>query len=230
MRPALIIFDCDGVLIDSELLSAGALIDALAAHGVDVDLAFVARHFIGRAYATIPAEVRARFGIVLPESFEAEYRARLVAGFEAGLTVMDGAVETLAALDVPFCLATSSSPLRLAASLRIAGLEKTFAGRAFTASEVARGKPAPDLFLHAAARMGADPRGCVVIEDSGAGLQAAQAAGMQAWHFTGGSHCAVMELPLPEDVRPHRRFASFAELRATLPDLFLVSADIVRSA
>jgi HAD superfamily hydrolase (TIGR01509 family) len=230
MRPALIIFDCDGVLIDSELLSAGTLIDALAAHGVEVDLAFVARHFIGRAYAVVPVEVRARFGIALPESFEAEYRARLVAAFEARLTVMEGAVEALAALDVPFCLATSSSPPRLAASLRITGLDRVFAGRAFTASEVARGKPAPDLFLHAAARMGADPRACVVVEDSGVGLQAGQAAGMEVWHFTGGRHFAVMELPLPAGVQPHRRFTSFAELRAAQPDLFRLSAEIVRSA
>lgn len=230
MRPALIIFDCDGVLIDSELLSASALVAVLAAHGVEVDLAFVARHFIGRAFAVVPVEVHARFGVALPESFEAEYRARLLADFEAGLKVMDGAVEVLAALDVPFCLATSSSPPRLAASLRITGLAETFAGRAFTASEVARGKPAPDLFLHAAARMGADPRGCVVIEDSGVGLQAGQAAGMEVWHFTGGGHFVVMEPPMPADVQPHRRFTSFAELRAARPDLFRLSADAVRSA
>ena len=230
MRPALIIFDCDGVLIDSEVLSAGALIDTLASHGVAVDLAFVARHFIGRAYPVIVSEVRARFGVDLPESFEAEYRARLLAAFEAGLTVMEGATQALAMLDVPFCLATSSSPARLAASLRISGLEKVFTGRAFTASEVARGKPAPDLFLHAAARMGADPRACVVVEDSGAGLAAGQAAGMQVWHFTGGSHFAVMDLPLPEGLRPHRRFASFADMRAALPELFPIPADIVRSA
>ncbi|MGA0561415.1 HAD family hydrolase [Ancylobacter sp. VNQ12] len=230
MRPALIIFDCDGVLIDSEVLSAGALIGTLASHGVEVDLAFVARHFIGRSYSVIVSEVRARFGIALPESFEADYRARLIAAFEAGLAVMDGALETLAALDVPFCLATSSSPQRLAASLRITGLDGVFAGRAFTASEVARGKPAPDLFLHAAARMGADPKACVVIEDSGAGLLAGQAAGMEVWHFTGGSHFQVMELPLPEGLRPHRHFASFAELRAGRPDLFPVSADVANSA
>lgn len=230
MRPALIIFDCDGVLIDSEVLSAGALIDALADHGVAVDLAFVARHFIGRSYSVIVSEVHARFGIALPPSFEDDYRARLLAAFEAELTAMEGAVEALAALDVPFCLATSSSPLRLAASLRITGLDGVFAGRSFTASEVARGKPAPDLFLHAAARMGADPAACVVIEDSGVGLAAGQAAGMEVWHFTGGRHFAVMELPLPEGLQPHRRFTSFAEMRAGRPELFRPFADIVRTA
>ncbi|GAB4064302.1 HAD family hydrolase [Ancylobacter sonchi] len=229
MRPGLIIFDCDGVLIDSEVLSARALIDELACHGVAVDMEFVARHFIGRAYQVILTEVREQFGVVLPASFEAEYRARLIAAFEGTLSPMPGAVETLEALDIPYCLATSSTPMRLAASLRIARLERFFAGRAFTASEVSRGKPAPDLFLHAATRMGAEPAACVVVEDSVAGLQAGVAAGMQVWHFTGGSHLALRAAVLPDDLRPERSFASFTELREALPDLFRspvpVSAD-----
>ena len=226
MRPDLIIFDCDGVLIDSEVLSARALIDELARHGVAVDMGFVARHFIGRSYPVIVSEVRERFGIALPPHFERDYRARVIAAFEAGLSAMAGAVETLVSLRVPFCVATSSSPPRLAASLRIAGLERLFAGRAFTASEVARGKPAPDLFLHAAARMGADPAACVVVEDSVAGLLAGIAAGMQVWRFTGGSHFVHMNVELPAELRPHRSFASFLELRAVLPGLFHASADV----
>lgn len=220
MRPALLIFDCDGVLIDSEVLAARALIDALACHGIAVDLGFVARHFIGRAHTVIRAEVKTRFGMELAASFEDDYRERLLASFEAGLVPMPGAVEALAALNVPFCLATSSSPPRLAASLRLVGLDGVFAGRAFTASEVARGKPAPDLFLHAAARMGADPAACVVVEDSAAGVAAGLAAGMEVWHFVGGGHFAVMDMPLPDGVIPHRRFDSFASLRVARADLF----------
>ncbi|WP_371345378.1 HAD-IA family hydrolase [Ancylobacter sp. IITR112] len=220
MRPALLIFDCDGVLIDSELLAARALIDALAGHGVAVDLGFVARHFIGRAQGAIRTEVTARFGVELPGDFEEAYRHRLLASFEAGLKPVAGAVEALAALDVPFCLATSSSPPRLAASLRLVGLERVFAGRAFTAAEVARGKPAPDLFLHAAARMGAAPASCVVVEDSAPGVMAGLAAGMEVWHFTGGGHFAAMDLPLPAGTLPHRHFDSFASLRAARADLF----------
>ena len=222
MRPALLIFDCDGVLIDSEMLAARALIDALARHGIAVDLGFVARHFIGRAHTVIRTEVKARFGTDLAATFEEDYRARLLASFEAGLVPMAGAVEALAALDVPFCLATSSSPPRLAASLRIVGLDRVFAGRAFTASQVARGKPAPDLFLHAAAQMGADPAACVVVEDSAAGVAAGLAAGMEVWHFVGGAHFAAMDMPLPAGMTPHRRFDGFASLRAARPDLFLV--------
>ncbi|MBS7544176.1 HAD family hydrolase [Ancylobacter oerskovii] len=229
MRPGLIIFDCDGVLIDSEVLSARALIDELACHGIAVDVDFVARHFIGRAYPVILAEVRERFGVVLPASFETDYRARLIAGFERGLSPMPGAVEMLERLDVPCCVATSSSPPRLAASLRISGLEQFFVGRAFTASEVARGKPAPDLFLHAAARMGADPAACVVVEDSVAGLQAGAAAGMETWHFTGGSHFGHMNIVLPDALRPQARFAGFAELQAARPELFRSPPPLVQS-
>ncbi|MCS0502792.1 HAD family hydrolase [Ancylobacter mangrovi] len=220
MRPTLIIFDCDGVLIDSEVLSARALIDELACHGIAVDMDFVARHFIGRAYPVVQAEVRVQFGLELPARFEHDYRTRLLARFETELAAMAGAVELVEALRVSYCVATSSSPARLAASLRIAGLERLFAGRAFTASEVAHGKPAPDLFLHAAARMGFDPADCAVVEDSVAGLRAGLAAGMQVWHFTGGSHLAGAAWALPEDVRPHSSYASFAELKGAMPDLF----------
>lgn len=220
MRPELIIFDCDGVLIDSEVLAASALIDALEAHGVGVDMDFVARHFIGRAYPVILTEVKARFGVELPAHFEELYRARLLAAFEAGLAAMAGAGEALDALRVPYCLATSSTPARLSASLRLTGLAGRFAGRAFTSAEVARGKPAPDLFLHAAARMGAAPADCVVVEDSAAGLAAGLAAGMEVWHFVGGGHFTVMDMPLPAGVTPHCRFASFADIRAARPDLF----------
>ncbi|WP_018389982.1 HAD family hydrolase [Ancylobacter sp. FA202] len=226
MRPGLIIFDCDGVLIDSEMLAARALIDELACNGVAVDMDFVARHFIGRAHTVIRTEVKARFGRDLPASFEDDYRSRLLVGFEAGLAPMAGAMEALAALTVPFCLATSSSPPRLAASLRMVGLAELFAGRAFTASQVARGKPAPDLFLYAAAQMGVDPAACVVVEDSAAGVTAGLAAGMEVWHFVGGAHFAGMDMPLPADVSPHRRFASFQEIRAAMPTLFHVPPDI----
>lgn len=220
MQPALIIFDCDGVLIDSEVISARTLIIDLARHGVVVDRPFVARHFLGRSFPTVRAEIYDRLGVQLPDGFEDEYRARLFAAFEMELAAMTGASDMLEALKVPFCLATSSSPMRLARSLEIAGFDRIFAGRSFTASEVAHGKPAPDLFLHAAKRMGVDPQDCAVLEDSSTGLAAGLAAGMQVWRFTGGSHLAGADLGLPDELRPHRSFASFAELRTELPTLF----------
>ena len=218
-RTDLVIFDCDGVLIDSEVISARMLIAELAGYGVDIDMAFVSRNFLGRSYPVVLKEVRARWGLDLPERFETDYRARLLAAFETGLQVMPGAVEAVAALDRPYCLATSSSPERLRRSLEITGLAPLFAGRCFTASEVANGKPAPDLFLHAAARMGAEPAACVVIEDSLNGVRAGLAAGMEVWRFTGGTHLRGLDLSAPEDARPHAACDRFDTLFAQRPDL-----------
>lgn len=218
--PSLIIFDCDGVLIDSEVISARQLIAELKGYGVEMDMAFVSRHFLGRSYPVVLKEVRDRWGVALPDRFEADYRARLLAAFETDLKVMPGIVATIRALRRPYCLATSSSPERMRRSLDITGLAPLFEGRAFTASEVARGKPAPDLFLHAAARMGAAPADCAVIEDSLNGVRAGLAAGMRVWRFTGGSHLKGLDLTPPEDAIPEADYASFAALRAAQPGLF----------
>lgn len=230
MQPALIIFDCDGVLIDSEVISARTLIIDLARHGVVVDRPFVAKHFLGRSFPMVRAAIGERFRVHLPDHFEADYRARLFAAFEAELMAMAGAADMLARLAVPFCLATSSSPLRLARSLEIVGLDPVFKGRSFTASEVAHGKPAPDLFLHAAMQMGVDPGDCTVLEDSPTGLAAAFAAGMQVWRFTGGSHMAGVDVELPAELRPHRSFASFQQLQTELPTLFQAPMGVTVSA
>ena len=218
--PELIIFDCDGVLIDSEVISARQLIAELKGYGVDMDMAFVSRHFLGRSYPVVLREVRERWGVALPDHFETDYRNRLLAAFARDLAAMPDVHEAVSALRLPYCLATSSSPERMRKSLAITGLSPLFEGRAFTASEVARGKPAPDLFLHAAARMGADPAACVVIEDSLNGVRAGLAAGMQVWRFTGGSHLAGLDLTPPDDAVPHATFTSFADLMAARPDLF----------
>ena len=219
-EPQLIIFDCDGVLIDSEVISARQLIAELKGYGVDMDMAFVSRHFLGRSYPVVLREVRERWGVALPDRFEADYRERLLAAFARELVPMPGVVEALAALSLPFCLATSSSPERMRRSLQITGLAALFEGRAFTASEVPRGKPAPDLFLHAAARMGVPPAACIVIEDSLNGIRAGLAAGMEVWHFTGGSHLRGLDLALGDEPPAHASFASFDQMRAARPDLF----------
>lgn len=215
-RYKLIIFDCDGVLIDSEIISANMLIEELRPYGVEIDRGFVMRHFLGRSYPTVLAEVRKTFGIALPDRFELDYRARLLKAFDAGLRVMPGAAETLADLTGRYCVATSSSAERARHSLQITGLSGLTEGRLFTASMVSAGKPAPDLFLRAAADMGADPSDCLVIEDSLNGIRAAHAAGMDVWRFVGGSHFTGLDLTEPADARPERRVASFAGLRAEL--------------
>jgi HAD superfamily hydrolase (TIGR01509 family) len=217
--PELIIFDCDGVLIDSENISARMLVAALAERGVSIDLAYVSRHFLGRSYPTVMATIRRDFGLDLPPAFEEEYRERLLDGFRRELRVMPHVTEVLAALAPAYCVATSSSPRRAEISLTLTGLWPRVRGRLFTASQVARGKPAPDLFLHAAACMGADPARCLVIEDSLTGIAAGLAAGMAVWRFTGGSHMAGGYAPEPPEAMPHMRFASFADFFHLAPEL-----------
>jgi HAD superfamily hydrolase (TIGR01509 family) len=216
----LVIFDCDGVLVDSEIISARMLVEELARLGVQIDLDYVARHFLGRSYPTVMAQIRREFGLDLPAAFEDQYRERLLEGFRRELKVMPGVGAVLDALAVPFCVATSSSPRRAEMSLDLAGLRERIGTRLFTASQVARGKPAPDLFLFAAAQMGADPAKTLVIEDSFTGLRAAHAAGMAVWHFVGGSHF-LNRRPLAgeTDPAPQRQFDDFADFFQTVPAL-----------
>ena len=211
MNCELIIFDCDGVLVDSEVISTRTLVSALETEGVFIDTAYVTRHFLGRSYRVAVERVKADFGIPLPDGFEAYYRSQLFDAFRRELQVMPHVRDVITRLAVPYCLATSSSPERLSHSLAITGLAPLFEGRAITASEVKRGKPAPDIFLHAAGRFGVEPSKCLVIEDSSVGIEGGLAANMQVWRFTGGSHLRDSLPDEPEDARPHRRFDSFAD-------------------
>ncbi|MBS8228938.1 HAD family hydrolase [Vannielia litorea] len=183
----LVIFDCDGVLADSEVISARVLVEALEHHGLSVTMEHVFRNFVGQSFPKVADKIRRDFNLDLPGSFEQEYRARLVEEFAAGLTETVGVREMLRALGRRACVATSSSPQRVARTLALLELEPFFE-RVFTASEVARGKPAPDLFLLAAKSLKVHPDFCLVIEDSKAGLRAAEAAGMEVWRYTGGAH------------------------------------------
>ena len=219
MAANLVIFDCDGVLIDSEIISAKMLVDELARLGVAIDLDYVARHFLGRSYPTVMQQIREEFGLNLPEAFEEQYRNRLLAAFERDLTIMPGIAEVIGALAVPYCIATSSSPRRARRSLEIVafpGLEET---PLFTASMVEHGKPAPDLFLLAAEKMGVNPKDCLVIEDSLNGIRAAHAAGMEVLRFTGGTHLQGRDLTPPDDARPAKTFDSFARFFQIVPQL-----------
>ncbi|MDF3607043.1 HAD family hydrolase [Paracoccus sp. DMF-8] len=217
--PKLLVLDCDGVLIDSEIISARMLVAELANFGVSIDLGYVAQRFLGRSYPTVLAEIRRDFGIDLPPAFEDQYRERLLDAFRRELQVMPGVPQVLDALAIPFCVATSSSPRRAEFSLQQVGLWDRLRNLTFTASEVARGKPALDLFLHAASRMGVPPRDCLVIEDSLTGIRAARAAGMAVWRFTGGSHMRGDTPPEPDDARPDLHFADFADFFRLAPEL-----------
>jgi len=184
----LIIFDCDGVLVDSEVISAQTLIALLQPFGIDFDLPYMCEHFLGRSFPTVAATIRREHAVDLPADFELSYRKTLLKTFQTDLKPMDGIHDVLTRLQTRYCVASSSSPERVHRSLSIVGLKPYFEGAVFTASEVAHGKPAPDLFLHAAADRGVDPSRCLVIEDSVSGIEAAHAAGMTVWRYTGGAH------------------------------------------
>ncbi len=215
----LVILDCDGVLIDSEVISARMLIDQLARLGVKIDMAYVARHFLGRSYPTVMQTIRKDFQLDLTPDFEEEYRNRLLAAFEDHLAIMPGVADFLESLALPVAVATSSSPRRVEMSLRRVGLWQRLGPVTFTASLVAQGKPAPDLFLHVAHALQVAAHDCVVIEDSLPGLQAGLAAGMQVWHFVGGSHMKPAFPDVPQHLAPHHRFADFADVFASFPQL-----------
>jgi HAD superfamily hydrolase (TIGR01509 family) len=216
---ALVIFDCDGVLIDSEIISATVLVEALARYGVAIEMSHVLEQFIGHPYAVVAGKIAAVASAPLPESFERDYRARLLQRFDAELRATPGILDVLDDLAVPFCAATSSHPERAQRSLRAAGLSERFGERLYTASMVARPKPAPDLFLHAAKAMNVDPKHCLVIEDSDLGIAAAQAAGMIAWQFTGGSHYQACHRTPTPNLAPDRSFHDMADFFAGAPQL-----------
>ncbi len=189
MRPALVIFDCDGVLIDSEPLACAADAEALAALGHAITAEEIAERYAGLPVEAMHAGLARELGRPLPPDFAARCEERILALFRSELTALPGVAEAVAALESPRCVASSSSPAKLALGLIETGLYELFYPHIFSTSLVARGKPAPDLFLHAAASLGAAPADCLVLEDSRPGVEAARAAGMRVLGFTGGGHC-----------------------------------------
>lgn len=212
MRYELIIFDNDGVLVDSEPISNTILAAYLTELGHPTSYEESLRDYMGGAMHRVHDLVLERSGQRLPDDFDEVFHERVFAAFKRELEPMAGAVEVLEKLTaegVPFCLASSGSHERIRVGHRKTGLDKWFDdGRIFSSQDVGRGKPAPDLFLHAAERMGVAPDKCVVVEDSPLGVQAALAAGMDVCGFTA--------MTPAERLRDATRL--FSELRA-LPDL-----------
>jgi len=215
----LVIFDCDGVLIDSEIISGRILISLLGEIGVDVDFGYVQRHFLGRSFTKVAAEIRGSFGKNLAPDFEDRYRRKLAAAFAADLRPMAGVEEVLGQIGTMYCMATSSSPARARISLELSGLARYFGERVYTASQVSLGKPAPDLFLHAAAAMGVPPNQCLVIEDSKPGVEAALAAGMKVLRFVGGSHMKSLGESIAAEIPDVLSLHSWEEFFEIVPEL-----------
>lgn len=185
----LVIFDCDGVLIDSEPLVNRAHADTLARCGYAITAEVLLERFCGVSDAEMLAVIERERGHPLPQDYCSRVAALIEREYRRALRPIPGIGEALRELALPVCVASSSAPAQIRLGLGIAGLLEFFDPHLFSAAMVARGKPAPDLFLHAAERMGAAPRRCLVIEDSPAGVQAARAAGMTVIGFCGGSHC-----------------------------------------
>ncbi|MET9220325.1 HAD family hydrolase [Streptomyces sp. NPDC003300] len=180
------IFDCDGVLVDSEKIAVKVDAFVLAAVGWPLSEAEIVERFVGRSYRDMTTAIEKHLGRSLPEDWDAPYRHLYQEAFDADLTEVDGITQALDALTLPSCVASSTSHEGLRHTLGLTGLYERFEGRIFSASEVEHGKPAPDLFLHAARSLGVDPARCVVVEDSRYGVAAARAAGMRAYGYCGG--------------------------------------------
>ncbi|MFG2864118.1 HAD family hydrolase [Streptomyces sioyaensis] len=188
MRYDLVIFDNDGVLVDSESLSNTILAGYLTELGHPTSYEESIRDYMGSAMHRIQELVLERTGRRLPEDFDEVFHGRVFEAFERELLPVAGVTEVLEKLDadgVPYCVGSSGSHERISVGHRKTGLDRWFpAGRVFSAQDVGRGKPAPDLFLHAAREMGVAPERCAVVEDSPLGVQAAVAAGMDVYGFT----------------------------------------------
>jgi HAD superfamily hydrolase (TIGR01509 family) len=184
----LVIFDCDGVLVDSESLAMRVLLEGLAEFGYAIGEEAAYERFLGRSLANMQAVLRAEYGSELPADRLDRMRWRLFEVYRRELMPIDGVAAMLDRLATPRCVASSSQMERLRVSLEVTGLLARFVPHLFSATMVAQGKPAPDLFLHVAERMTVAPAACLVIEDSAAGIEAAQRAGMRVFGFVGGSH------------------------------------------
>jgi HAD superfamily hydrolase (TIGR01509 family) len=187
-----IIFDCDGVLVDSEALAYEVEVALLAEHGLSFGREDYVTRFMGLSYQAfhdaMDREAQARLGRALPGTLRDELAIRLRKTMEERLTEIQGASAAVAAVRLPKAVASSSTRAGLQRKLRQAGLWDAFAPHVYSAEDVTHAKPAPDLFLHAAAALKMPPDECLVIEDSVNGVTAARNAGMRVWGFLGGGH------------------------------------------
>ncbi|MFI5014917.1 MAG: HAD family hydrolase [Hyphomicrobiales bacterium] len=186
----LLIFDCDGVLVDSEYLFARVASECLSEIGIAIGPEEAARRFAGVSLKDMLAAVEREHHVALPGGFEADVITREDEAYRLLLRPVAGAREAILSLPLPRCVASSSLPERISQSLVVTKLDDLFEEQArFSTALVARGKPAPDIFLHAARRMHERPERCIVVEDSVPGVTGAVEAGMQVVGFAGGRHC-----------------------------------------
>ena len=185
----LVIFDCDGVLLDSEVIACSADAEALTKAGYEISTAEVIERFAGVPADAMYAAIEADLGRPLPSNFQADVKASILARYRSELRAIVGAAEVLSAMRTRRCVASSSAPAKLALGLIETNLFDLLYPHVFSTTLVAQGKPHPDIFLYAARAMEVGRERCLVVEDSVAGVTAAKAAGMRCIGFVGGSHC-----------------------------------------
>jgi HAD superfamily hydrolase (TIGR01509 family) len=185
MHWQLIIFDCDGVLVDSEPISNRIMAEVLSANGLPTTLAMCYEHFMGRTMSDCVSILASRFGHTVTADFVDTVRARTLAALREEIEPVAGIAAALARIPVPMCVASSGQLVKMRTTLGQTGLLHHFEDRLFSAAGMTRGKPHPDIFLHAAESMGAQPAACAVVEDSLAGVRAGVAAGMTVFAYAG---------------------------------------------
>ena len=185
----LVIFDCDGVLVDSEVISCRAHAETLTRHGYPITPDQVLARFLGVSDREARQTIESEIGRKLPDDFESQMKQAALQRYADDLRAIPHVGGTIDAIGLPKCVASSGTPEKIRHGLTCAGLYDRLAPHIFSAGQVKRGKPAPDLFLFAAEQMQAAPALCLVIEDSLPGIAGAVAAGMTVLGFHGGSHC-----------------------------------------
>ena len=212
----LVIFDCDGVLVDSEPVANRVFCEMLNDLGLPVSIEDMYERFVGLSLPQCMALVTEMLGKPPPEGFVEELQRRTAAALEAHVKPVPGVEAVLDALDIPYCVASSGNHDKIRLTLGATGLLSRFEGRIFSVADVANPKPAPDVFLHAARTLGVAPRSCAVVEDTPIGIRAAVAAGMRAFGFAAhtpahrlteaGAHCVFSDMkelvPLLESCQP----------------------------
>jgi HAD superfamily hydrolase (TIGR01509 family) len=211
----LVIFDCDGVLVDSEVISCRAHAEVLTRHGFAITADQVLKRFLGVSDREARQAIEREMGRKLPDDFEAQMKQAALQRYASDLVAIPHIGEAIAAIDLPKCVASSGTPEKIRHGLTCAGLFDALAPDIFSAVQVARGKPAPDLFLFAAEQMKTAPARCLVIEDSVPGVTGGCAAGMTVLGFHGGSHCTAGHAEL---LRAAGASVTFDDMRQ-LPDL-----------
>jgi len=185
----LVIFDCDGVLVDSEVISCRAHAETLTHHGYPITSDEVLDRFLGMSDREARLSIEAELGRKLPGDLETQMKRAVLERYTEDLQAIAHVDGALDAISCAKCVASSGTPEKIRYGLTCAGLFDRLAPHLFSATQVSRGKPAPDLFLFAAGQMHASPERCLVVEDSVPGITGARAAGMTVLGFHGGSHC-----------------------------------------